>query len=191
MTYNTLNEEVEQLKAQGSTYEMTCDDNTPEGFLERLAYVTRATAWSININSVIKMHTAAMVAANKLAVLLRDAGLQEASDKAYEMDQMLDTEIHQTPLVEGISESGYINSVIWKGARHILETEGLWAAYCFTSLALRRLVNWAEDESDFMAKTRKEERWIDSQKACYQVRVVVDGMADEIDQMLIAQAQAA
>ena len=71
------------------------------------------------------MHTAAMVAANKLAILLRDAGLQEASDKAYEMDQILDNEIYQTPLAEGISESGYINSVIWQGARHILESEGL------------------------------------------------------------------
>jgi len=55
-----------------------CEDKTPDGFLANLAYVTRATSFSMNLNVVIKMHTAAMVAANQLANLLANAVLHEA-----------------------------------------------------------------------------------------------------------------
>ena len=49
----------------------------------------------------------------------------------------------------------------------------------------------AVDECDWMADMCKEDRWIEMQKLCYQVRVIIDGMTDEINEMFIAKAQAA
>jgi hypothetical protein len=188
MTYITFNEIIEQLEDNGQDWEKLQQDKSGEGYLTQLAYITDLTTYSLNINRVIKMHTAAFIAANKLGNLLKNAGYSDSATKAFELDNILDTEVYKTPLVENMKCSDPVNQIIWEGASYLLENEGLWDAYCFTALSLRRLVNWAEDTCNHMVKTRGEDRWVDMQDTCYQVRLLTEKMADEIHELLLGEA---
>lgn len=181
MTYTTLRQFNENLEAKhgDDLFEKLQNTTTTKGNRAKLA-VTALLGTTLNLNGIVKMHTAAFVAINKLGNLLNQAGFTEAAKIAFDVDNIFDTQIYATPLVNNIDAADELNRIIWDHTAQLGETEGLPAQVAFLIKTVCDLTNWAEDECNFKAETRNETRWIEMQEPCNQIRLIAEGATGQI-----------